>query len=82
MTCFPKALFFSEWRRGGVDGWEDQEEDALIYIFMYIYLVPTYDDPAGFPSSSDNKESTCNAEDAGLIPGSERSPGEGNGNLL
>ena len=48
MTCFPKALFFSEWRRGGVDGWEDQEEDALIYIFMYIYLVPTYDDPAGF----------------------------------
>jgi len=28
------------------------------------------------------KESTCKAEDAGPIPGSERSPGEGNGNPL
>ena len=30
--------------------------------------------------SSDGKESACNAEDPGLIPGSGRSPGEGNGN--
>ena len=28
------------------------------------------------------KESTCNAGDPGLIPGSGRSPGEGNGNPL
>ena len=28
------------------------------------------------------KESTCNAGDLGFIPGSERSPGEGNGNPL
>ena len=28
------------------------------------------------------KESTCQAGDADLIPGLERSPGEGNGNLL
>ena len=28
------------------------------------------------------KESTCNAGDLGLIPGSGRSPGEGNGNPL
>ena len=34
----------------------------------------------GFPSGSDGKESVCNAEDPGLIPGSGRSPGEGNGN--
>ena len=27
---------------------------------------------------SDGKESACNAGDPGLIPGSERSPGEGN----
>ena len=33
-------------------------------------------------SSSDGKESSCNAEDLGLIPGSARSPGEGNGNPL
>ena len=29
-----------------------------------------------------SKESTCNVGDAGLIPGSGRSPGEGNGNPL
>ena len=33
----------------------------------------------GFPDSSAGKESTCNAGDLGLIPGLERSPGEGNG---
>ena len=36
----------------------------------------------GTISYSDGKESACNAEDPGLIPGSGRSPGEGNGNLL
>ena len=36
----------------------------------------------GFPHSSVGKESACNAGDLGLIPGSGRSPGEGNGNLL
>ena len=34
------------------------------------------------PRGSDNKESACNAGDRGLIPGSGRSPGEGNGNPL
>ena len=33
----------------------------------------------GFPSGSDGKESSYNAEDPDLIPGSGRSPGEGNG---
>ena len=36
----------------------------------------------GFPGGSDGKESPCNAGDAGSIPGSGRSPGEGNGNPL
>ena len=36
----------------------------------------------GFPGGSDSKESACNAGDLGLIPGSGRAPGEGNGNLL
>ena len=31
---------------------------------------------------SDGKESTCNVGDLGMIPGSGRSPGEGNGNPL
>ena len=36
----------------------------------------------GFPYSSDSKETACSAEDPGSIPGSGRSPGEGNGNPL
>ena len=36
----------------------------------------------GVPGGSDGKESTCNAGDLGLIPGSGRSPGEENGNPL
>ena len=36
----------------------------------------------GFPGGSDGKASACNAGDLGLIPGSGRSPGEGNGNPL
>ena len=31
------------------------------------------------PGGSDGKESACSAGDPGLIPGSGRSPGEGNG---
>ena len=36
----------------------------------------------GFPSGSDSKESACNAGNPGSIPGSGRSPREGNGNPL
>ena len=35
-----------------------------------------------FPDNSVNKESHCNAWDPGSIPGSRRSPREGNGNPL
>ena len=34
----------------------------------------------GFPDASVGKASACNAGDLGSIPGSGRSPGEGNGN--
>ena len=36
----------------------------------------------GFPGSSDGKGSAFNTGDLGSIPGSGRSPGEGNGNPL
>ena len=39
----------------------------------------TYEIPRGLPGSSPGKESTCNAGDPGLIPGSGRSSGEGIG---
>ena len=35
-----------------------------------------------FPGGSDGKASACNVGDLGSIPGSGRSPGEGNGNPL
>ena len=36
----------------------------------------------GFPGGSEVKASACNVGDLGSTPGSERSPGEGNGNPL
>ena len=36
----------------------------------------------GFPGGSDSKASARNEGDLGSIPGSGRSPGEGNGNPL
>ena len=47
-------------------------------------LLPTF--PQGFPGGAGGKELTCNAgcmrDAVGSIPGSERSPGEGDGNPL
>ena len=44
----------------------------------YGSLMPSGD----FPGGSDGKASVYNVGDPGLIPGSGRSPGEGNGNPL
>ena len=47
------------------------EKDKFLDFYYFI-----------FPSSGwlSGKESACNAGDTGLIPGSGRYPGEGNGN--
>ena len=44
-----------------------------------VSSFPQWDEASAFPGGSDGKESTCNAGDWGSIPGSGRSPGEGNG---
>ena len=44
---------------------------------MFFLMSP---DIWGFSGGSDSKESSCNAGDLGLILGSGRSAGEGNGN--
>ena len=44
----------------------------LSWCFPWVSLL-------GFLGGSDNKESACKAGDLGLIPGSGRKPGEGNG---
>ena len=51
-------------------------------IFFMLSPLPlwVYPDASGFPGGSDGKASACNVGDVGLIPGSGRSPGEGNGN--
>ena len=49
-------------------------------IYIYIQLpTPVF---LGFPGDSDSKESTCNVENLGLIPGSGGFPGVGHGNPL
>ena len=58
-----------------------QHTHILAYLSYYSgrsILTPT----DGQLLCSDGKESTCNAGDLGLIPGSGRTPGEGNGNPL
>ena len=63
----------------------------FIYVYIYInynflkcYIMYTliYLIYRGFPGGSEGKESACNVGDPGSIPGSGRSPGEGNGNPL
>ena len=46
----------------------------------FIFILHSY--PLGFPGGSDDKVSARNVGDPGSIPGSGRSPGEGNGNPL
>ena len=52
-----------------------------IYVFFpYVIHVIVFD--CSRPRWLSGKESTCTAEDSGSIPGSGRSPGEGNDNPL
>ena len=52
---------------------------AILLIFFIEFSSHL---PQGFPCSSAGEESACNAGDPGSIPGSGRSPREGNGNPL
>ena len=49
------------------------EKETILYDSTYVM---------GFFGTSVSKESACSAGDTGLIPGSGRSPGEGNGSPL
>ena len=62
---------------------------SIKYIHFYhipirneYQLIVRIDYSVDFPVGSDGKASAYNVEDPGLIPGLERSPGEGNGNPL
>ena len=60
----------------GYSPWGCKESDTTerLHFFFHCSL--------GLPRWLSGKESACNARDPGSIPGSGRSPGEGNGNPL
>ena len=58
----------------------EQWENTHLFLFLfYLFSLFACNISVGFSGGSDSKESACNAGDLGLIPGSGRSPGEGNG---
>ena len=69
---------------------ESHEQRSLVgYMFYHLSYNNIYTNrvrkslwSGGFPGGSDDKESAHNAGDLASIPGSGRSPGEGNGNPL
>ena len=56
--------------------------EDLIQLIVETLQTRSTDLPMNFPCGSDGKASAYNAGDLGSIPGSGRSPGEGNGNPL
>ena len=52
----------------------------LGHVLLFYLIVNKVD--LGFPGGSDGKASAYNVGDPASIPGSGRSPGEGNGNPL
>ena len=57
-------------------------QDGFYLSLKNLYLKAPVRDYIGPFRWLSAKESTCNAGDVGLTPRSERSPGEGNDNLL
>ena len=55
---------------------------SVQYRYLYIIFIITVPSIMSFPGWLDSKASAYNAGDPGLIPGSGRSPREGNGNPL
>ena len=58
------------------------EKGILLHCWWKFKLVQSLWKPLWLPWCLNGEESACNAEDLGSIPGSGRSPREGNGNPL
>ena len=54
----------------------------MLMLVPELEATVVFTTTGGFPGGSNGEESACNAEDLGSIPGSGRSPGEGNNNPL
>ena len=57
-----------------------QKLSSLIRSHLLVFTFISF--AVGFPGGSDGNDSSCNAGNLGFIPGSGRSPGEGNGHPL
>ena len=68
--------------RGSQPCYGRMDSPASTYSKVHIEFLVRPSTPWGFPHSSVGKESACSAGDTGSIPGSGRSPGEGNGKPL
>ena len=56
--------------------------NLFLCLYLNIYIYRQHMVLQGFPNGSHSKESACTTRDQCSIPGSGRSAGEGNGNLL
>ena len=54
------------------------QQEAQVLLPLFLLSIGFIN----FPGGLEGQESTCNVGDPGLIPGSGRSPREGNGNPL
>ena len=72
-----------DWSPLGWTGWSSLQSKGLSRIFSNTTgQKHQFFSAQGFPGGSEVKASASNTGDPGLIPGSGRSPGEGNGNPL
>ena len=88
LQSFPASVFSSEsvlcvrWPKKFGEWSGNLNQDQILNNMRELLFLLGAIIKCGFPWGSVSKESACNAGDSGSIPGSERSPGEGNGNLL
>ena len=65
----------SDWKKHYHYNLKTKESQAELAVRLTFNIM-------SFPDDSVGKEAACNVEDSSSIPGSGRSPGEGNGNPL
>ena len=65
-----------KWRKEETEGGKEEGGEKEEAGELANFPPPTFLFSMGFPDGSDGKESACNAEDPGSVPGSGISPGE------
>ena len=79
---FSISVFFGMWDSPNIPLLDDPRPPSLCLWYQKFVVNDTLRILRTFSGSSDGKESSYNARDLGLIPGSGRYPGEGDGSSL